>query len=99
MRELADRFAVSLSFLRELRRRVRESATAAPKAHGGGARRRLDAAGEERLRKLWAEDPDATIAQLCVRYVKRHRLPLSPATVGRTRKKSHSMRPNRAPNG
>ncbi len=36
-RQLAERFKVSLSFIRDLRRHYRETGTVQPKPHGGGA--------------------------------------------------------------
>jgi transposase len=98
-RELAERFSVSLSFVRDLRRRVRETASAEPKPHGGGARPLLDAAGHERVRRLCAKHPDATVAQLCEFYEKRHRLRVNRSSMSRalarlelTRKKNSSTR-------
>ena len=41
--EIAERFEVSVSFVRDVRRRVRESGSAAAKARGGGAPRKADA--------------------------------------------------------
>jgi transposase len=45
-RQLAERFKVSLSFIRDLRRHHRETGTVQPKPHGGGAVAKL---GREQL--------------------------------------------------
>ena len=98
-RQLAERFAVSLSFVRDLRRRVREEGRADPKPHGGGARPLLNAAAHERVRRLCAKHPDATVLRLCELYEKRYRLRVNRSSMSRalarlelTRKKNSSMR-------
>jgi transposase len=63
-RLIARRFRVSLSFLARLLRRRRQFGTLAPKPHGGGHPPALDHAGQERLRELVREHPDATLDEL-----------------------------------
>jgi transposase len=63
-RQIARRFRVSLSFIARLLRRRRQTGTLAPKPHGGGHPPALDHAGEERLRELVREHPDATLDEL-----------------------------------
>lgn len=41
-RQLAKRFKVSLSFIRDLRRHYRQTGTIEPKPHGGGAVAKLE---------------------------------------------------------
>lgn len=49
LRELAERFSVHLSTIVRLLQRFRSTTSVQPKAHGGGARRKLDAGAVARL--------------------------------------------------
>lgn len=64
--EVADRFTVSLSFVEKLWRRWRTSGSCAALAHAGGRQRSLRG-HEAAIRKEVAEQPDATLAELCER--------------------------------
>lgn len=64
-RQLAKRFKVSLSFIRDLMRHYRETGTVQPKPHGGGAVAKL---GKEQLpivAALVKAQPDALLKELC----------------------------------
>ena len=100
-RELARRFAVSLSFVRDLSRRFRATGSVAAKPHGGGQKLKADAKTIRRLEALVTRHNDLTYDEyhrrLCAKGVT-----LSRATVGRllirldlTRKKrrSKTMKP------
>src|SRR5512135_1219974 len=63
-RGIARRFRVSLSFIARLLRRRRQAGTLEPKPHGGGHPPALDHQGEERLRELVRQHPDATLDEL-----------------------------------
>ncbi len=63
-REIARRFRVSLSLIARLLRRRRQAGTLEPKPHGGGHPPALDHEGEERLRELVRQHPDATLNEL-----------------------------------
>jgi len=63
-RTIAARFQVSLSFVARLVRHRRQTGTLAPKPHGGGQPPALRPADRERLRRLVAEQPDATLDEL-----------------------------------
>ncbi|MGE5755933.1 MAG: IS630 family transposase [Planctomycetaceae bacterium] len=63
-RQIARRFRVSLSFLARWLRRRRQAGTLEPKPHGGGHPPALDHEGEERLRELVRQHPDATLDEL-----------------------------------
>ncbi|MBV8555287.1 MAG: IS630 family transposase, partial [Planctomycetaceae bacterium] len=63
-RQVARRFRVSLSSLARLLRRRRQAGTLEPKPHGGGHPPALDHEGEERLRELVRQHPDATLDEL-----------------------------------
>jgi len=62
--EIAERFSVSVSWIRDLLRRRRETGSIAPKPRGGGHPPAFDAAAAERLRRAVEADPDATRAGL-----------------------------------
>ena len=61
--EIAARFAVSVSFLRDLSRRFRESGDVAAKPYGGGRAPSVDAVTCERIKALVATRNDATIEE------------------------------------
>ena len=104
-REVAARFGVSASFVRDLSARHRQSGALAARPRGGGRRAPASPATLEHLRARVAAQPDATIAA-------HHQgmaaagFALSAATVGRlllrlglTRKKRRSATTRRAANG
>ncbi len=66
--EIAERFAVSGSFVAKLWRRWRETGSCAALAHGGGRLRSLHA-HEAVLRREVARQPDVTLAELRDRVV------------------------------
>lgn len=103
MRQLATRFRVSLSCVRDLLTRYRATGNVAPKPHGGGYPAKLDAAGCDALKALVHATPDATLQELRTRLATTQQLTVSAATVSRTltklglpRKKNLSRRRARA---
>ena len=60
-RQLAKRFKVSLSFIRDLRRHQRETGTVQPKPHGGGAVAKLGKAQLPIVEALVTAQPDALL--------------------------------------
>ena len=66
-REIADRFAVSVAFITKLLRRRRVTGSVAAKPRGGGRKPALGPRDLGRVRRLVAEQPDATLAELCDR--------------------------------
>jgi transposase len=96
--EIAERFAVSESWIRRLLQRRRETGSIAPKPHGGGQAPAFDPESAARLRQAVAADPDATLVELATaagvacstsatdRALRR---------LGITRKKSRSAPPSR----
>jgi transposase len=62
--EVAERFAVSVSWVRRLLQRRRETGSLAPKPHGGGQPPAFDEAAADRLRRAVADAPDATLKEL-----------------------------------
>lgn len=67
-RQLAERFNVSLSFIRDLSRRYRQTGTLEPKPHGGGAVAKLGAAQLPIVQALIEAQPDALLEELCERF-------------------------------
>jgi transposase len=96
--QIAARFAVSVSWIRKLMRRRRETGSIAPKPRGGGRAPAFDEAGAARLREAVRADDDATLEELaraagvacCPSAVHR-----ALARLGITRKKSRGGRPSR----
>jgi transposase len=64
LRELAELFAVDISTIARLLQRFRRTGSVAPKPHGGGMPRKLDAKAVARLLELVRQQPDATLAEL-----------------------------------
>src|SRR5438093_3521814 len=58
---------VSVSFITKLLRRRREDKTIAAKAHAGGGKPSMDERDLQGVRKLVADQPDATLSELCRR--------------------------------
>jgi transposase len=82
-RQLAKRFKVSLSFVRDLRRRYRQSGTVEPKPHGGGAIAKLGASQLPIIKALVEAQPDALLTELCERFGKKTGVNVSVATMQR----------------
>ena len=62
--EIAERFAVSESWVRRLLPRRRASGSLAPKPHGGGHPPAFDTTAADRRRQAVAATPDATLEEL-----------------------------------
>jgi len=96
--QVAERFSVSVSWIRDLLRWRRETGSIAPKPRGGGRPPAFDAAAGERLRRAVRDDDDATLVELaeaagvacCASAVHR-----ALRRLGITRKKSRGGRPSR----
>jgi transposase len=96
--QIAKRFSVSVSWIRDLLRRRRETGSVAPRPRGGGRAPAFDEAAAGRLREAVRADDDATLAELaeaagvacCPSAVHR-----ALARIGITRKKSRGGRPSR----
>ena len=96
--QIAARFSVSVSWVRDLLRRRRETGSIAPRPRGGGRPPAFDAEAAGRLREAVRADDDATLKELagasgvscCASAVHR-----ALARLGITRKKSRGGRPSR----
>ncbi len=84
LRQLAKRFKVSLSFIRDLTRRNREMGTIEPKPHGGGAVAKISTAHLALITTLVNEQPDVLLTELCTRFAQKTGLEVSISTMHRT---------------
>ena len=99
MRQLAARFRLSLSGVCDLLTRYRLTGAVTPKPHGGGYPAKLDAPGLALVRAAVAQQPDATLQELCDSLRATAQGTVSPATMSRgvaklglSRKKNVSRR-------
>jgi transposase len=96
--QIAARFSVSVSWIRDLLKRRRDTGSIAPRPHGGGRAPAFDEAAAARLREAVRADDDATLEELseavgvrcCASAVHR-----ALKRLGITRKKSRGGRPSR----
>ena len=96
--QIAARFTVSVSWIRDLLKRRRETGSIAPKPHGGGRTPAFAGESAQRLRQAVVTAADATLAELaeasgvaCVPSAVHGAL----KRLGITRKKSRSGPPSR----
>ena len=82
-RQLAERFKVSLSFIRDLRRHQRETGTVKPKPPGGGAVAKVGTDQLPIIAALVTAQPDALLEELCERFAKQTGVSVSGATMQR----------------
>ena len=81
--QLAKRFKVSLSFIRDLMRHHRETGAVQPKPRGGGAVAKL---GKEQLpivEALVKAKPDALLIEMCERFAQQTGIEVSVSTMQR----------------
>jgi transposase len=82
-RQLAKRFKVSLSFIRDLTRRYRETSTVEPKPHGGGAVAKLGVPQLPVAKALVEAQGDALLEELCERFAEKTGVNISVSTMHR----------------
>ena len=83
MRQLAARFRLSLSGVRDLLSRYRATGAVAPPPHGGGYPAQLTASGLETRKTLAHATPDATLQDLRTRLASTQQVTVSRATLSR----------------
>ena len=83
-RQLAERFKVSLSFIRDLTRRYRQTGSVEPKPHGGGAVAKIGIAQLPIIKALVEAQPDALLEELCERFTEKTGVQVSVSTMQRT---------------
>lgn len=96
--QIADRFSVSVEWIRKILRQRRDTGSVAPKPHGGGRPPAFDQAAVARLRQAVTQNKDATLKELS----QTAGVPCHPSivhrvlkTLGITRKKRRSGRPSK----
>ncbi len=95
--QIAERFGVGTTFIKDLLRLRRETGTLLPKPHGGGMPAKYTGAALERLERELAKQPDATLEELRDRTrVKASIMAVARALdrLGVHRTRSRSGRPN-----
>uniref|UniRef100_UPI000619E34D helix-turn-helix domain-containing protein n=1 Tax=Hymenobacter terrenus TaxID=1629124 RepID=UPI000619E34D len=80
---VAARFCVSVSFVEKLRQRQRANGSVAALPHRSGPAPLLDAAARAELAACLRQQPDASLAELCVWVAALGGPAVSPATLGR----------------
>ena len=82
-RQLAKRFKVSLSFIRDLRRQQRKTGSVEPKRHGGGAVAKIGIEQWPIVYALVTAQPDALLKELCERFARQTGREVSISTMQR----------------
>jgi len=82
-RQLAERFKVSLSFIRDLRRHHRQTGSLQPKPPGGGAVAKIGKQQLPIIAALVTAQPDALLKELCERFAQQTGIEVSVSTMQR----------------
>jgi len=96
--QVAERFGVSVPWIKKLLRRRRESGTLEPKPHGGGREPKFSGERLDRLKAMVVEDPGATLQELLDRSGVSGNIMAVHRALQRLkcrRKKSRCVRPSR----
>ncbi|PIQ24058.1 transposase [bacterium (Candidatus Blackallbacteria) CG17_big_fil_post_rev_8_21_14_2_50_48_46] len=83
MRNIAERFDVSLSFVLALVKQYRESGNIQPRPRGGGQKLRVDEGGMDQLSQIIQDHPKATLQELCEYFAQVTGIQLSVPTMSR----------------
>ncbi len=86
-RELAKRFKVSLSFIRDFLRRYRETGKIAAKPQGGDRRSKIKGKDQELLKKIVAEQSDIYVREIQESLQKSTAINVSVSSLCRTLKR------------
>src|SRR5579864_2837845 len=81
---VAERFSVTDSWVRKIWIRARTRGSVAPLPRGGNRARKVDAQGEELVRRWLGEQPDLTIDELRERYLAERQVAVSEPAMRRT---------------
>ncbi len=93
--QIAKRFQVSASMVHRLLKRYRESGSCESRAHGGGARAKLNAAQMLQVAQMIEANNDATLEELCEQVVQKLEVKVSRATMGRITQRLNLTRKKR----
>ena len=91
-RKIARRFNVSLTFVRELLKRYRETGSMAPKKCVGRLNSKIDQDSLQAILALVAADPLLPLSSLCERLAQERHLRISRATMWRTLQKHRGIK-------
>jgi len=95
-RQIAERFQVSLSFVRDLLRRFRQTGSIAAKEYRGRTTTKIDDESLQLLLRCLDQNPGLPLSHLCERLVQERQLRISRATLWRTIQKNRKGKtPNR----
>lgn len=83
IRQTADRFHVSYSFVWKLLERYRDTGKVNPKPHGGGAKPKLNQEQMALVAQLVEQNNDATLEELLKQLQATAEVKVSPCTMGR----------------
>lgn len=99
--EVARRFGVSVSFVRDLVRRQRETGSVAAKPHAGGRHPIADESGMKVVAQVVTEHPQASLEELCKELARKRKgrpaLFFSSGSLSRALKKLHLTRKKERP--
>jgi transposase len=87
LRSVARRFDVSLSFVRDLLRRFRETGSVAPKKYVGKSTSKLDQDSLQLILRLIDDNPALPLSHLCERLAQERQVTISRATMWRALQK------------
>jgi len=96
-RKIARRFNVSLTFVRDLLKRYRETGSMAPKKCAGRSNSKIDQDSLQVILALVADDPLLPLSSLCERLAQERQLRISRATMWRTLQKHRASKVILAP--
>ena len=96
-REIARRFNVSLTFVRILLKRYRETGSMAPRKRGSSMSSKIDKESLQLILTLVADDPLLPLSGLCERLAQQRQIRISKATMWRTLRKHKDATRNPTP--
>jgi transposase len=91
-REIARRFQVSLTFVRDLLKRYRDTGSMAPRKSMGGPSSKIDNDSLQLILTLIAAEPLMPLSGLCERLAQQRQLRISRATMWRTLQKHRNRK-------
>ncbi|MGD1698662.1 helix-turn-helix domain-containing protein [Dapis sp. BLCC M229] len=91
-RQIAQRFQVSLTFVRNLLRHYRTTGTVNPKQHGGGPKIKIDGNFDSLIQQQIQQKPDILLCELCEYLEIRTGVKVSVSTMYRILKKFNISR-------
>lgn len=91
-RQIAQRYHVSLSFVRDLLRRYRQTGSFAPKKYAGRSPSKIDQLSLQLILTLVDNDPRTPLSRLCAYLAHERQVQISRATMWRTVRKYRSRK-------